>query len=146
MDERQALIRQMESRASALEREARALEAEAAQFRAAVAALKGELVAPSHSALPGDPSRAKRIRRTGPASTMSVARRVMAEAKYPLEPSIMAERMLAQGWETTSSDPVNTLRTALARMFERGEVMRFADGTFALNLAWKGDVDADEED
>ena len=41
------------------------------------------------------------------------------------------EALLAEGWETDASDPINALRTALARMAKRGEISRVGRGSYA---------------
>lgn len=104
--------------------EAAKYEEQANRYAAAIAALRGG----SKPTQSRTPSRAGK--KSGPTSTMTVLRDVLNRSMVPRSPTELTEDMLASGWETISENPVNTVRTALLRLSEKGEIARLGDGRY----------------
>lgn len=123
------LIRELETRASELEEEARRL-------RSASEVLQGKRAATDTSHVTGAAS-VRKVSQTNPTIL-----KVLNESG-PMDARTLTTAMLDRGWETTSITPSNTVRTALGRLADRGEVVRLDDGQFAT-MRWIEDNARDE--
>lgn len=119
-----------------LERLAAEHEAEAKKYWAAVAVLRGTTPPtpkPESNAVTTE-TRTFRViprrQKSGPTSTMSMIRSTLtSEPTYAAD---LVQKMLAGGWDTQSTNPQNTARTALGRLVDAEEVIRHNDGRFSL--------------
>jgi len=64
---------------------------------------------------------------------MSMIRTVISGSLKPLSPTDLTAKMLESGWETESENPVNTVRTALFRLHERGDLSRNEAGEYYVS-------------
>jgi len=124
-----------------LERKALEAEASASKYRAAIAVLLDSGSAKPTASVNRDSVALRRlrerrdhgIRRTGPSTTMSMIRTVISGSLKPLSPTDLTAKMLESGWETESENPVNTVRTALFRLHERGDLSRNEAGEYYVS-------------
>jgi len=65
-------------------------------------------------------------------STMAMIGEVLSHSNEPLSVAAPTESMLAEGWDTSSETPANTVRTAVGRLVERGAVEKTDDGRYGL--------------
>lgn len=104
----------------------------AAEFREAADAL--ERKTPVGGQQPAIPIRVRPVRRVGGGdpkrSTMAMIEAVLGASGEPLDAVTLTEQMQRHGWETESVNPLNTVRTALARLADRGQVQRTDNGGF----------------
>ncbi|WP_344753701.1 hypothetical protein [Leifsonella bigeumensis] len=113
------IIRELEGRANELESEAQRL-------RAAAEVLRGRspISSPTRKSLvPARPG-------TRGGGSMELILTTLDELG-PLQNTVLTNELLGRGWKTSSASPSNTVRTALGRLMERGEVRRLKDGRFA---------------
>lgn len=70
--------------------------------------------------------------RKGPKSTMAMIQQVLSESDSPLRLTVLTERMIQSGWETSSAAPSNTVRTAVGRMVEANRAVRTPEGLYSM--------------
>lgn len=115
------LIRELESRAGQLESEAQRL-------RAAAQVLRGEVPV---VATPTAPSPSQTSAPHQALGTMPLIIDTLAEIG-PATNRDLTAALRKRGWVTVSTQPTNTVRTALGRLLRRGQVVQLDDGRFAL--------------
>ena len=69
--------------------------------------------------------------RKGEQSTAEFIERILAESGS-LTVAELTQKLLASGWKTTSSDPVNNVRTQVGRAVTAERVVKTEDGRFAV--------------
>lgn len=133
------IIRELELRANQLESEAQRL-------RAAVQVLRGDVpvfsAQPTSTAtsivVPAAPAPRQAVR------TMPLILETLGELG-PISNRDLTAALLERGWTTSSAEPTNTVRTALGRLVQRGQVI-LADGLFSLASEDEAEGDADSEE
>lgn len=97
-----------------------------ARYESSAAPLRGE-------AIPGLGSKAQRKdgRRRSKGGTSEAIQRVL-NGSVPLSVAEITDALLSSGWETSSADPVNNVRTQVNRMVEAARVRKNADGRYEL--------------
>lgn len=65
-------------------------------------------------------------------STMTMITTVLGDTDAPLDLDTLTARIQEEGWQTESTNPRNTVRTATRRLAERGVLKRTPEGSFAL--------------
>ena len=105
------------------------------KYRAALSVIRGDSEVTSKPAPETNIGVASKVgRKSGPTSTLSMIRSVLGSSMTPLNPVALADRMALAGWSTNSENPANTVRTALMRLVEKGELQRHDGGTYSLSL------------
>lgn len=106
------MVADLESLAREHDQKANEHQREAERYRAAAALLRED----STSGLVVRHPRPRVDGRRPEGGTMSLAIKVLRDLDTPASPSELVELMKMKGWRTSSTNPTNTLRTALRRM------------------------------
>jgi hypothetical protein len=129
-----------------LERRANQLESEAQRLRAAIQVIRGDVPVvsaqptsnPAPIVVPASPAPRQAV------GTMPLIIETLGELG-PTSNRDLTAALLERGWTTSSAEPTNTVRTALGRLVQRGQVVQ-AGRLFSLPSEdeTEGDAESDE--